>query len=664
MQKIKIQILIRVTFSVCLLLLMQNFIYAQNWQQNDLIFNPSGIPSLPFSQPRFADLDSDGDLDMLLGSLDQALLYFENFGSATSPSFQAIDTVFSEVAYLDAEMGVCVDLDADGDLDLICGGYNGLNLYKNIGSATLPQFEKVENIFAGLNVGANPVPTFADVDADNDFDLLVGLSESGVMKFFPNSGRSDSAVFHGSDAESWSDVGLYAYPWFDDLDVDGDFDLLAGRDVSCFSFFRNTGTANQFQWQSDNAVFSGIAATTYWNSPCLVDLNGDGKSDLIYGTSAGPLNYFINNGTALNPVWTANTSLFGGVLDVGGASSPCLYDFDGDGDLDLISGSQLGDLKYYRNIGTAVGPAWQEAYSIFSGIDHSIYSSVTVGDVNNDTLPDVVVGDLSGQFFLHLNTGSGFSYISSAFSGIDLGYTSVPRLIDMDSDGDLDLVAGNEDGNLFYFENVGSPESASWTEISDFFGNIDVGSNCVPAPVDFDSDGDIDIFTGDLFHEIQYFENDEATWVEKPEIIAGLTAGQNAAPAFGDLDNDGDPDLVIGNYSGTFNYYENVNPVAIQPDQPGFTLEDFCLDNAYPNPFNSTVIICGMIPESGFLKITVYNILGQQLFTRQLQKAPAGDFSFPIVWPSVYPAGHYFYHVEYKSGAGVQRRMGKIVYLK
>ena len=44
-------------------------------------------------------------------------------------------------------------------------------------------------------------------------------------------------------------------------------------------------------------------------------------------------------------------------VDVGGASTPFLFDFDDDGDLDLVSGSQMGDIKYYQNVGSASAPA-------------------------------------------------------------------------------------------------------------------------------------------------------------------------------------------------------------------------------------------------------------------------------------------------------------------
>jgi hypothetical protein len=638
--------------------------FAQPWQQNDLVFNPSGIPSVSFSQPRFADLDGDGDLDLILGSIDRPLLYFENTGTPGAPAFQARPDLFSSISTLDAEMGVCADLDNDGDLDLITGGYSGLQYFENSGDSSQIQYTEIEDYFDHLTIYSYPVPTFADLDADGDQDLLVGLSESGQLIFYPNLGKPDSAIFLQSQSRFWYDVGLYAYPWFADLDNDADYDLLVGRDATRFYYYRNVGDSTAWLWQSSNYAFIGLAQETYWNSPCLADLSGDGRKDLIYGTADGPLKYYVNTGSPSSPAWTEQFSLFGGVLDVGGASSPFLFDLDDDGDLDLVSGSQLGDIKYYQNVGTASAPAWEPDHDRFSSIDRSIYSSITLGDVNGDSLADAVVGDLSGQLFFYDHTGSGYSYNGSVFTGIDLGYTSVPRLVDMDADGDLDLVAGNEDGCLFYFENTGTADSAAWTEVPGFFRGIDVSTHCSPALGDFDGDGDVDLFTGDLFHEIQYFENVAGTWVENPAQTDGILAGQNAAPALGDMDGDGDLDLAAGNYDGTFNYFENLRPtlaIPVYEDRRPVTLQ---IAVAHPNPFNDATTLSGTVTEEGCLELRIFNILGQQIYQKTSEHIPAGCFHITVEWPDHLATGVYPYVVTYSGQQSLSRHCGKLVYLK
>lgn len=610
---------------------------AQPWQLQSGIFNPSGVPSLPFSQPRFADLDADGDLDLLIGNIDDKPFFMENDGDNENPHFVEGADIMAPVSALDAEMGVFYDLDGDGDLDLITGGYTGLHLFENSGSPQVPAFGEVAGFFAGLQVGANPIPAFGDVDDDGDADMVVGLSESGLVLLYQNTGSALQAEFSQENMDELGDVGLYAYPHFADLDADDDLDLLVGRDGFGFIYYKNNGTPTVPVWEADNTVFAGLGMETYWNSPAIADLNGDDLPDLVFGTASGPLQYFINSGTPAAPEWQENLALFGGVMDVGGASNPVYFDFDYDGDFDLISGSQMGDIVYYENIGTPSGPAWKEESEYFSSIDHSIYSAIAIGDLDADSLPDAIVGDLNGTLYHHRNTGVGFEEIGQ-IPGIALGGWSAPRLADMDQDDDLDIVAGSENGQLHFIENTGTIYNPQWQLVNGYFGGIDVGSNCVPALVDFDDDGDLDILCGNLWSELTYFENQEEGWVEITGLFDGPEPHQNTTPAFADLDNDGDPDLTLGEYSGVLSYYRN-NKIVIGIDDPALATNSLHA-TLTPNPFSGRVEIYFTTTRLATAALLVTNDAGEIVYRTQTTCAAGKQ---KMAWDADgLPAGIYF----------------------
>lgn len=636
--------------TIIMILSASGVLKAQPWVQNNSIFNPSGVPSLPFSQPRFADLDADGDVDLIIGSINENPFYVENIGTSSNPQFAPGTDIFSNIGELDAEVAVFHDLDNDGDLDMISGGFSGLNLFDNTGNQNNPEFTHIAGFFAGLNDGQNPIPDLADLDADGDLDMVVGFSESGEVKIYENTGTSEVAEFSESQMYVVGDVGLYAYPTFADLDNDDDFDLIVGRDGLGFWYFENVGTPESASWQNESGIFTGIGNLAYFNSPGFADLNGDNTFDMVFGNADGPLNCYYNTGTPENPAWEENTSLFGGVLDPGGASNPFVFDYDGDGDLDMFSGSQMGDIIYYQNVGTVTGPAWQENSAPFTSLKHSIYSAVTVGDVNDDGLIDAIVGDLSGNLFFHKNIGFDFEFIADEFLDFSFGGWSSPRLIDMDNDNDLDIIVGNENGNLNYIENQGSPQTPEWVLISGYFGSIDVGSNCVPAIADLDYDGDYDVLCGNLFGDIIWLENQDGNWIENNTMVIGINGEQNASPALGDFDGDGDMDLVLGEYSGVFSYFRNdfmfVN--ISNTNNSNVSLK------AYPNPCNENICIQYSLKQQQKVNLQILNSSGQIVHQEDMdnQKAGINNYYFNT---NMLKSGVYFVKIKSANNCEVKR---------
>ena len=320
------------------------------------------------------------------------------------------------------------------------------------------------------------------------------------------------------------DVGYVSSPSFADIDADGDLDLVVGDNFGTLYYYRNTGTATApaytLQSGTDNP-FNGIDVG-FSSAPSLADIDGDGDLDLVVGDLFGTLQYYKNTGTATAPVYTLQSGTdnpFNGI-DVGSWSKPSFADIDGDGDLDLVLGDKYGSLKYYKNIGSATAPAYtlqSGTANPFDGINFGYYSSPSFADIDGDGDLDLAVGDQQGTLNYYRNTGSATapayslqSGTANPFNGFDVGDYSTPSFADIDGDGDLDLVMGGGYGTLNSFQATSAVAEPIYSEQSGTanpFNGFDVGSFSSPSFADIDGDGDLDLAVGDGDGRLNYVLN-------------------------------------------------------------------------------------------------------------------------------------------------------------
>jgi len=193
-----------------------------------------------------------------------------------------------------------------------------------------------------------------------------------------------------------------------------------------------------------------------------VDWNDDGYDDLIVGDRNGYVNYFQRNSDG---TLQANVKLLSGgtTLDAGSNSAPDFADFDNDGDLDMIVGTDgTAPVRYYENTGTAT--AYQfDGYVEFQagGANVTLYRSMpSIYDMNGDGLFDIVIGANTKKFHYFENTGTLGSPVFAADDPLEFQaggdvYTdhSDSRLdvCDWNEDGNLDLVTGDYDDYVYLF---------------------------------------------------------------------------------------------------------------------------------------------------------------------------------------------------------------------
>ena len=395
----------------------------------------------------------------------------------------------------------------------------------------------------GLHAGG--ALTSLQLEAGGPKDLLVSdvtyPSTIGVVMESSSAGL-DSAVFLDTEfpANLWGDqaVNLPRFPaaFHLDVDLDGTKDLLFSpntpletNDDAGVHWFKNTGSEDAPLWAFQDSAYLqrdmiDMGRGAY---PVLTDFDGDGLLDLAVankerheGIDQTPA--FV---ASYRNVGSANQPRFDKVNDDWiplstfqiESAYPAFGDLDGDGDLDVIVGDELGLLHRFDNVAEA--GEWPSY----------VLAALSIPDVN---------------------TGN----------AIDVGQFATPQLLDMDGDGDLDLVVGEKNGTLTLVEQDALGAWSVYT--SPIHGEnwggllvdnlLGINGYCVPALTQ--TEEGLRVFVANEVGRVQDFGVFTGDWdadlVEVNDNVFNLQPGFRAAAAFADLNQDGLLDGLIGIQNG------------------------------------------------------------------------------------------------------------------
>ncbi|MEM6472045.1 MAG: exo-alpha-sialidase [Planctomycetota bacterium] len=674
--------------STCLLATLVAIVFAmrpciadEQWKLKELPYNNPGlVVDLGvglWAWPLPMDYDDDGDMDLLVACPDKpsnGVYYFENPSQDPGekmPVFRPAVRIGRagqnmQISYVEGKpriLRTCFE-------------------YRRDAATGKFDFDKGTRIYSKSNVHENKVRgnmwRYSDFDGDGDQDVIVGVgdwADYGWDHAFDSHGRWKNGRLHGyvyvvrnvgsDDEPKYSDspfklraaggvIDVFGWPSpnFADFDGDGDLDLLCGEFLDGFTYFENIGTRQQPEYAAGSRLRDDAGQPLVMDlqmiTPTAFDWDGDGDSDLIVGDEDGRVALVEHTGRLRNgePVFRSPRYFQqqADTLKFGALATPCPYDWDGDGDEDILCGNTAGYIGLFENLGEAknglpiwsapslldvykdVGDSSGRPFRKLAGSAGSIqgpaeakwgYTTLSVADWDGDQDPDIIYNSILSRIGRLRNDGgklidvpfdSGqlespprWSWRQTVSGDALTQWRTTPVALDFDNDGSMDLVMLDQEGYLTLRRNAGKAERIFIDEDNhplQLNKRSCGGSGRVKLDVvDWDGDGRLDVITN----------SENARWYRNCESRAGkillkhvgnLTrrnvAGHTSSPAACDLDKDGKPDLLVGAENGrlyfaahrhcrTFSaeqFLASPAPETPKPKFPGFVREEFIYTKA------------------------------------------------------------------------------------
>jgi len=385
------------------------------------------------------DLNGDNKKDVLFGHITcNNIASLINQGTQQRASFTSANYVYpTNTTAIDFPIFPAVyfeDLDFDGIKDLVAApnGFDSAErtidfqqsvwFYKNTGKDNLPIWNYQGKNFLQntmLDLGENASPVLVDIDGDGDKDLVIGYSgnitSTGVKAGLVLLENKGDNTFEVKDTDYLGIVKsmqlLDIRPFVADINGDGVDDLGFSSNSSKgmeIRYIPNKAARNQaFSIQLSNAVllptFTDFLAG---ESVTFFDFDKDGKIDILHGTSRGNIRFIQNTGSNQSPKYVVQNDNLGKLQTdyIAGNIFLTTGDVNLDGKTDLLVGNRTGNMSIYRsfqeqNINQFVADT-SLIFNSFSNKSENLLiggnATIAIGDLDNDLLPDVIVGTNTG----------------------------------------------------------------------------------------------------------------------------------------------------------------------------------------------------------------------------------------------------------------------------
>ncbi len=363
----------------------------------------------------------------------------------------------------------------------------------------------------------------------------------------------------------------------------------------------------------------------------------DPRGQWTHGPLHGFVFVFLGKGAGKYAAEPIRVHAAGKPVDVYGCPSPNFADFDGDGDLDLLCGEFLDGFTYFENAGTrkqpkyATGRRLKDATGKPLTMDLQMIVPVAF-DWDRDGDLDLIVGDEDGRVALVENTGKLSTdrtpifakpvYFQQQADTLKCGALATPVCVDWDGDGDQDILSGNTAGSIEFFENLSGPKVANpkWAapkrlEVDGQPCRVMAGPNgSIQGPAeakwgyttfsvaDWDGDGLPDIVLNSILGDIVWLKNVgtrkqpklsapqpvEVAWTKEPPPPAlpwgwrkptgdALLTQWRTTPVVYDFNGDGLPDLAVLDTEGYLAFFERAkrgDKLVLLPPRRAFVGED------------------------------------------------------------------------------------------